>query len=214
MEGGGRGKLSLKRKRFEDKPEASGPSRPPKPEVSQGQGLPWRAPIRAAQPHLTCPGLEDMASLPAFLPKGKRSPTANPAAKPETFHAGMQKFQWVPFPLYQREGTKGSKPRRPQNSGIKADGRKENEEDKNPKIVPPVTSKEHTSEISEMTSILAAGEPHCISVDGQEKTEDPSKEMQLEKCPLCQMRFIGNWSQLDVDSHLAQCLSESTDDTW
>ncbi|XP_030900184.2 Fanconi anemia core complex-associated protein 20 [Melopsittacus undulatus] len=34
----------------------------------------------------------------------------------------------------------------------------------------------------------------------------------LDSCPMCRMCFSGTLSQLDIDEHLAMCLSESTDD--
>lgn len=34
----------------------------------------------------------------------------------------------------------------------------------------------------------------------------------LLSCPLCQKAFDPKLAQLDVDSHLAQCLAESTED--
>ncbi|XP_030364065.1 Fanconi anemia core complex-associated protein 20 isoform X2 [Strigops habroptila] len=34
----------------------------------------------------------------------------------------------------------------------------------------------------------------------------------LDSCPMCLIRFSGTLSQLDVDGHLARCLSESTND--
>uniref|UniRef100_A0A8C3UCB5 UBZ2-type domain-containing protein n=1 Tax=Catharus ustulatus TaxID=91951 RepID=A0A8C3UCB5_CATUS len=34
----------------------------------------------------------------------------------------------------------------------------------------------------------------------------------LDSCPMCLMQFSGRLSQLDMDAHLARCLSESADD--
>uniref|UniRef100_A0A8C3QSF3 UBZ2-type domain-containing protein n=1 Tax=Cyanoderma ruficeps TaxID=181631 RepID=A0A8C3QSF3_9PASS len=34
----------------------------------------------------------------------------------------------------------------------------------------------------------------------------------LDSCPMCLMQFSGRLSQLDIDGHLARCLSESADD--
>ncbi|KAJ7306438.1 hypothetical protein JRQ81_009790 [Phrynocephalus forsythii] len=46
-----------------------------------------------------------------------------------------------------------------------------------------------------------------------EKAENSSEGFpNLDQCPMCQMPFTGTWSRLDLDSHLAQCLSESTED--
>ncbi|KAM6402639.1 Fanconi anemia core complex-associated protein 20 [Rhynochetos jubatus] len=66
---------------------------------------------------------------------------------------------------------------------------------------------------------VPAGEkPPLESVSGTEscKTEDPSEgSSTLASCPMCLTRFSGTLSQLDIDGHLARCLSESADDiTW
>uniref|UniRef100_A0A8D0LBB4 UBZ2-type domain-containing protein n=1 Tax=Sphenodon punctatus TaxID=8508 RepID=A0A8D0LBB4_SPHPU len=47
----------------------------------------------------------------------------------------------------------------------------------------------------------------------EEKAEDRSEGiLTLDSCPMCQISFTGTFSQLDVDSHLAKCLSESAED--
>ncbi|XP_054078156.1 Fanconi anemia core complex-associated protein 20 [Rissa tridactyla] len=50
----------------------------------------------------------------------------------------------------------------------------------------------------------------------KEKTENQSEgSSTLDSCPMCLIRFSGTLSQLDIDGHLARCLSESADDvTW
>ncbi|XP_046280421.1 Fanconi anemia core complex-associated protein 20 isoform X2 [Marmota monax] len=47
------------------------------------------------------------------------------------------------------------------------------------------------------------------SVKEQLSVEGPPA---LQSCPMCQKEFSPGLAQLDVDSHLAQCLAESTDD--
>ncbi|XP_005339287.2 Fanconi anemia core complex-associated protein 20 isoform X2 [Ictidomys tridecemlineatus] len=47
------------------------------------------------------------------------------------------------------------------------------------------------------------------SVQEQLSVEGPPA---LQSCPMCQKEFSPGLAQLDVDSHLAQCLAESTDD--
>ncbi|XP_043918943.1 Fanconi anemia core complex-associated protein 20 [Protopterus annectens] len=42
--------------------------------------------------------------------------------------------------------------------------------------------------------------------------EASTKTLALLNCPMCLQRFPEGFTQLDVDSHLAKCLSESTDD--
>uniref|UniRef100_A0A8C8RQ26 UBZ2-type domain-containing protein n=1 Tax=Pelusios castaneus TaxID=367368 RepID=A0A8C8RQ26_9SAUR len=46
-----------------------------------------------------------------------------------------------------------------------------------------------------------------------EKAEDRGAgTLTLDSCPMCLIQFTGTLSQLDIDSHLAKCLSESADD--
>ncbi|XP_066420195.1 Fanconi anemia core complex-associated protein 20 [Molothrus aeneus] len=47
----------------------------------------------------------------------------------------------------------------------------------------------------------------------KEKEENQSEAASaLDSCPMCLMQFSGRLSQLDIDGHLARCLSESADD--
>ncbi|XP_064535058.1 Fanconi anemia core complex-associated protein 20 [Pseudopipra pipra] len=47
----------------------------------------------------------------------------------------------------------------------------------------------------------------------EEKVENQSGgSSALDSCPMCLMQFSGTLSQLDIDGHLARCLSESADD--
>nr|XP_014427057.2 Fanconi anemia core complex-associated protein 20 isoform X1 [Pelodiscus sinensis] len=47
----------------------------------------------------------------------------------------------------------------------------------------------------------------------KEKAEDQrAGTVTLDSCPMCLIQFTGTLSQLDIDSHLAKCLSESADD--
>ncbi|KAM9035293.1 Fanconi anemia core complex-associated protein 20 [Sarcophilus harrisii] len=59
---------------------------------------------------------------------------------------------------------------------------------------------------------------HSLDSDGaragtEAASAGPSQEtMALNGCPMCQQQFTGKLSQLDIDSHLAKCLSESIED--
>ncbi|CAM5105721.1 unnamed protein product [Natator depressus] len=47
----------------------------------------------------------------------------------------------------------------------------------------------------------------------EEKAEDQrAGTLTLDSCPMCLIQFTGTLSQLNIDSHLAKCLSESADD--
>ncbi|XP_071623485.1 Fanconi anemia core complex-associated protein 20 [Heliangelus exortis] len=59
--------------------------------------------------------------------------------------------------------------------------------------------------------------PPLVSVSGtescKEKMENQSEgSSTLDSCPMCLMQFSGTVSQMDIDGHLAKCLSESADD--
>uniref|UniRef100_A0A6G1RBQ3 Uncharacterized LOC107049018 n=1 Tax=Hypotaenidia okinawae TaxID=2861861 RepID=A0A6G1RBQ3_9GRUI len=58
--------------------------------------------------------------------------------------------------------------------------------------------------------------PPLVSVPGTEScktTENQSTaSATLDSCPMCLTDFSGTLSQMDIDGHLARCLSESADD--
>ncbi|XP_060115401.1 Fanconi anemia core complex-associated protein 20 [Heteronotia binoei] len=58
------------------------------------------------------------------------------------------------------------------------------------------------------------GSPANSSASGlQQKSVCQNEDLStLDCCPMCQFHFTGTLSQLDRDSHLAKCLSESTED--
>ncbi|XP_072739881.1 Fanconi anemia core complex-associated protein 20 isoform X1 [Ciconia boyciana] len=62
----------------------------------------------------------------------------------------------------------------------------------------------------------AEEKPPLVSVPGTEScktTENQSEgSSALDSCPMCLVHFSGTLSQLDIDGHLARCLSESADD--
>ncbi|XP_074883276.1 Fanconi anemia core complex-associated protein 20 [Buteo buteo] len=77
----------------------------------------------------------------------------------------------------------------------------------------------HQGNISfgEARYVSAEKPPPLVSVPGtescKEKMENQSEgSSTLESCPMCLMNFSGTLSQLDIDGHLARCLSESADD--
>ncbi|XP_066492919.1 Fanconi anemia core complex-associated protein 20 [Tiliqua scincoides] len=73
----------------------------------------------------------------------------------------------------------------------------------------------HHATSFEATPALPAQESSSAGFSGQAKLGDDSNATPtLDRCPMCQMRFTGTWSKLDLDSHLAKCLSESTEDVF
>ncbi|XP_042739046.1 Fanconi anemia core complex-associated protein 20 [Lagopus leucura] len=77
----------------------------------------------------------------------------------------------------------------------------------------------HQSSISlgETRSVPAERKPPLGSMAGNESCKENSGHQSegsstLDSCPMCLIRFNETLSQLDIDGHLARCLSESTDD--
>ncbi|KAM6371620.1 Fanconi anemia core complex-associated protein 20 [Pluvialis apricaria] len=73
------------------------------------------------------------------------------------------------------------------------------------------------SSVGEARYVPAEEQPPLASVPGtescKEKTENQSEgSSALDSCPMCLVCFSGTLSQLDIDGHLARCLSESADD--
>lgn len=63
-----------------------------------------------------------------------------------------------------------------------------------------------------MTDTAEVVEPCCSRAqEVEEETHRPAMDS-LDSCPICLKEFPEGLSQLDIDSHLAQCLSESTVD--
>ncbi|XP_015737960.1 Fanconi anemia core complex-associated protein 20 [Coturnix japonica] len=77
----------------------------------------------------------------------------------------------------------------------------------------------HQSSISfgESRSVPTGRKPPLLSMAGNESCKENSVQESegssaLDSCPMCLTPFSGRLSQLDIDGHLARCLSESTDD--
>ncbi|XP_063273462.1 Fanconi anemia core complex-associated protein 20 [Prinia subflava] len=51
-----------------------------------------------------------------------------------------------------------------------------------------------------------------LGSDEERKENQGEAAAALDSCPMCLMQFSGRLSQLDIDGHLARCLSESADD--
>ncbi|CAN2388227.1 hypothetical protein PRIEUP_LOCUS14953 [Pristimantis euphronides] len=83
-------------------------------------------------------------------------------------------------------------------------GKEESEtEEKSPSndVIMVDTAKEETAE--------GSSRGHRLKESAVESADVTSS---LENCPICLMQFPKQFSQLDIDSHLAQCLSETTVD--
>ncbi|XP_042687412.1 Fanconi anemia core complex-associated protein 20 isoform X2 [Centrocercus urophasianus] len=74
-----------------------------------------------------------------------------------------------------------------------------------------------STSLGETRSVPAERKPPLGSMAGNESCKENSGHQSegsstLDSCPMCLIRFNETLSQLDIDGHLARCLSESTDD--
>ncbi|ELV14163.1 hypothetical protein TREES_T100021105 [Tupaia chinensis] len=101
---------------------------------------------------------------------------------PEVFTMGSKTFSWMPFP---------PAPRGPGDSRLLCALGEPSGSPAGPSQGQPVPD--------------AGGTPsgEQLSVEGTST---------LQSCPMCQKEFHPGLAQLDMDSHLAQCLAESTED--
>ncbi|KAM6173836.1 Fanconi anemia core complex-associated protein 20 isoform 2-T2 [Erethizon dorsatum] len=105
-------------------------------------------------------------------------------AAPEVFTVGTKAFTWTPFPP--ARGGPGHADR-PLRGAVGPLG-----------FPAPSLEGQHVPD------------PCGTSSPQQQLTKDGP--LALRSCPLCQKEFTPELAQLDVDSHLAQCLAESTED--
>lgn len=134
----------------------------------------------------------ELPPLPAFPgQEPKRSPERPPL---ERFTVGTETFFWTPFPPPPpgRGGDSGS-------SDL---------------VLSAVRG--HTRSPQQYAAPELRGTP---SAEEQLSEEQPSQRQPtvdgattLQSCPMCQVDFVPGLAQLDIDSHLAQCLADSTDD--
>uniref|UniRef100_A0A8C9DMM2 FA core complex associated protein 20 n=1 Tax=Prolemur simus TaxID=1328070 RepID=A0A8C9DMM2_PROSS len=106
------------------------------------------------------------------------------AATPEVFTVGPKTFSWTPFPPAPGGPGRSYGP-------VRGAGGCPESPTRSPQVRP-------------------APEP-CGTPSVEER---PAVEgaLALQSCPMCQQEFAPGLTQLDVDSHLAQCLAESTED--
>uniref|UniRef100_A0A2K6F2F8 FA core complex associated protein 20 n=1 Tax=Propithecus coquereli TaxID=379532 RepID=A0A2K6F2F8_PROCO len=106
------------------------------------------------------------------------------AAPPEVFTVGPKTFSWTPFPPAPGGPGRLYGP-------LRGAGRCLESPTRSPQVHP-------------------APEP-CGTPSAEEQ---PAVEgaPALQSCPMCQQEFASGLTQLDIDSHLAQCLAESTED--
>lgn len=126
---------------------------------------------------------QPLSPLPAF-PSQEPLPDPETTVPPEVFTVGPKTFSWTPFPPALRGyGSSYHLLQGPEDS-----------------VGSPTPSQKGCPALdSRQTPSTQA----CVPV------QSPPV---LASCPLCQKAFDPKMTQLDVDSHLAQCLAESTED--
>ncbi|XP_043779521.1 Fanconi anemia core complex-associated protein 20 isoform X3 [Cervus elaphus] len=189
MEATRRSRLSLSRR----KPPSGArpPSNPPGslPDGGECAKL-WTQLLRIASADLNVDG--ELPPLPAFPgQEPSRSPERPP---PERFTVGTETFFWTPFP-----------PPPPGRGG-----------DSGGSDLVLSAVRGRTGFPPKHPAPQLRGTP---SAEEQPSEEQPSQRQPsvdsattLQSCPMCQVDFAPGLAQLDVDSHLAQCLADSTDD--
>ncbi|TKC42928.1 Fanconi anemia core complex-associated protein 20 [Monodon monoceros] len=182
MEAAKRSRLRLSRRRPPS--GVRSPSNPPGSPPDGGEcARPWAELLRAACAELNVDG--EPPPLPAFPgQEPRRSPERAP---PESFTVGTETFSWTPFPPAPRRGGDPSDSDRVLREALGRTGSSAWSPQRHP-----------------------APEPRGTS----SAEEQPSVEglPTLQSCPMCQAVFAPRLTQLDIESHLAQCLAESTDD--
>ncbi|ERE82699.1 hypothetical protein H671_2g7224 [Cricetulus griseus] len=146
---------------------------------------PWAALLRSSvswNVDLT-PNSQPLPPLPAF-PSQESLPDPEPTVAPEVFTVGSKTFSWTPFPP--ALGVSGNSYRLFHGTGGSLES-----------PTPPLRA------CPAPDSTQTPGTQECVSVHSP-----PA----LLSCPLCQKAFDPTLAQMDVDSHLAQCLAESTED--
>ncbi|XP_069400204.1 Fanconi anemia core complex-associated protein 20 [Ovis canadensis] len=150
----------------------------------------WTELLRTASADLNEDG--ELPPLPAFPgQEPKRSPEPPPL---ERFTVGTETFFWTPFP-----------PPPPGRGG-----------DSGGSDLVLSAVRGHTGSPQQYAAPELRGTP---SAEEQLSEEQPSQRQPsvdgattLQSCPMCQVDFVPGLAQLDIDSHLAQCLADSTDD--
>ncbi|XP_036918058.1 Fanconi anemia core complex-associated protein 20 [Sturnira hondurensis] len=143
----------------------------------------WAELLRAVSADLDEDGVSP--PLPAFL---GQEPSRNPerAPSPEVFTVGSKTFSWTPFPPAPRAEGPGRSYRVLRGAGGCPGS---------PALSP---------------KACAAPEPDGVLGSGEQPAVDAAQT--LQSCPMCQVDFAPGLAQLGIDSHLAQCLADSTED--
>lgn len=151
----------------------------------ESKSEPWAALLRSTVGGNAdwTPNSQPLPPLPAF-PSQESLPDPESTVPPEVFTVGSKTFSWTPFPPALRgSGSSCHLLRCPEGS--------------------PGSPAPSLKECPALDSRQTPSAQECVPVQSQPM---------LLNCPLCQKAFDPKLTQLDVDSHLAQCLAESTED--
>ncbi|CAK6440512.1 unnamed protein product [Pipistrellus nathusii] len=182
-----RPRLRLSRRRL---PSGSGPPRPrARPPPDGERARLWAELLRAVSADGAA---EELPPLPAF-PAEEPGPDPARAVPPEEFAVGPETFSWTPFPPAPRgAGGPGCAYR-----VLRAAGGRLGPPAPSPLGCPPPEPREV---------------PAVPPVPPVPERPAGGGTQALQSCPLCQADFAPGLAQLDIDSHLAQCLADSTED--
>ncbi|XP_021511205.2 Fanconi anemia core complex-associated protein 20 [Meriones unguiculatus] len=151
--------------------------------LESSKSEPWVALLRSAVNADLTPNSQPLPPLPAF-PIQESQPDPEPTAPPEVFTVGSKTFSWTPFPPALAGSGSSSQPFHGAGGSVGSS---------TPSLKGCPASDSHQT-ASTREPVSAQRPPVLLS------------------CPLCQKAFDPKLAQLDVDSHLAQCLAESTED--
>lgn len=154
--------------------------------LSEGsKSEPWAALLRSTVSGTAdwTPNRQPLPPLPAF-PSQESLPDPESTVPPEAFTVGSKTFSWTPLP-----------------PALRGSG-----------------SSRHL--FCEPEGSLGSPTPSLKGCPALNSGRTPSAQecvpvqspLALLSCPLCQKAFDPKLTQLDVDSHLAQCLAECTED--
>ncbi|XP_036163489.1 Fanconi anemia core complex-associated protein 20 [Myotis myotis] len=182
MEAPRRPRLRLSRRRL---PSGGGPPRPRAGPLEDGERARlWAELVRTASADLGVDG--ELPPLPAFPAEEPRQDPER-AAPPEAFTVGPETFPWTPFPPAPRGGG-------------------------GPGCAYPLLRWAGGRLGSPAPSRPGCPPPESREVPRVQERPAGDRAQTLQSCPMCQVDFAPGLAQLDIDSHLAQCLADSTED--
>ncbi|XP_036083622.1 Fanconi anemia core complex-associated protein 20 [Rousettus aegyptiacus] len=199
MEAAQRSRLRLSRRR---PPSRGGPpsSRPGSLQAGDGESAQlWAELQRVVSADGNLDG--ELPPLPAFPGQEPRN-SPQRAASPEVFTVGPETFYWTPFPPAPRGGWD------PSRSYQVHYGSGEHPGSRARSLQGACAPDSHGIPCTQEHP--PTPDPHGIPSTQEQPPAEGTQS--LRSCPMCQADFAPGLAQLDIDSHLAQCLADSTED--